>query len=227
MPALISDAIPRGTLSRTAQPVLRVGDDMVLRAWLPGDAPGVRDAYQDPDIQRWHVRKADSVEEAREWIEGWRNAWQQETAGHWAVVGAHDGTLLGRLSLKSLVLADGTAEVAYWTAPSARGRGVCSRALVELAAWALGEGGFHRLELEHSTANQASCRVAARAGFAPEGVRHAAAQHADGWHDMHLHARVREHHWRAELVATHFRAARQWDHEGRLLRRAEEKQGGA
>ncbi len=31
MPALVPAAIPRGTLSRTAQPLLPVGGDMVLR----------------------------------------------------------------------------------------------------------------------------------------------------------------------------------------------------
>ena len=42
----------------------------------------------------------------------------------------------------------------------------------------------------HSTANAASCRVAEKAGFAPEGVLRQSVRHLDGWHDMHLHARV-------------------------------------
>jgi RimJ/RimL family protein N-acetyltransferase len=58
--------------------------------------------------------------------------------------------------------------------------------------WALGGAGFHRLELDHSTRNDASCRVATKAGFAPEGTKRSAAVHADGRHDMHLHARIRE-----------------------------------
>jgi ribosomal-protein-alanine N-acetyltransferase len=37
-------------------------------------------------------------------------------------------------------------------------------------------------------ANVASCRVAASAGFWEEGLRRGAALHADGWHDMHVHA---------------------------------------
>ncbi|MET7707718.1 GNAT family protein [Micromonospora sp. NPDC005413] len=47
---------------------------------------------------------------------------------------------------------------------------------------------LHRLALEHSTANTASCRVATRAGFRAEGVLRGSVRHADGWHDMHLHA---------------------------------------
>ena len=75
--------------------------------------------------------------------------------------------------------------------PAARGAGVASRALTAVSLWALGEAGFHRLELDHSTRNQASCRVAARAGFPLEGTKRSAAVHSDGRHDMHLHARVR------------------------------------
>ncbi|MFI2346536.1 GNAT family N-acetyltransferase [Streptomyces sp. NPDC019443] len=99
--------------------------------------------------------------------------------------------LLGRVALKSLVLADGKAELAYWMVPSARGAGLCPSAVMVLTRWALGQGRFHRIELEHSTANRASCRVAVKAGFEKEGVRRGAWLHADGWHDVHLHARIR------------------------------------
>jgi len=50
--------------------------------------------------------------------------------------------------------------------------------------------GLRRLELEHSTLNPASCRVAEKAGFTLEGTRHGAARHADGHHDMHVHVRL-------------------------------------
>ena len=33
--------------------------------------------------------------------------------------------------------------------------------------------------------------MAAKAGFALEGTKRSALLHADGWHDMHLHARIR------------------------------------
>jgi RimJ/RimL family protein N-acetyltransferase len=67
---------------------------------------------------------------------------------------------------------------------------VATGATAAVARWALHDLGLHRLELQHSTANQASCRVAAKAGFAVEGTLRSAMQHPDGWHDMHLHARV-------------------------------------
>jgi RimJ/RimL family protein N-acetyltransferase len=42
----------------------------------------------------------------------------------------------------------------------------------------------------HSTANVASCQVAQYAGFAVEGTKRGEGRHVDGWHDMHLHARL-------------------------------------
>jgi RimJ/RimL family protein N-acetyltransferase len=167
------------------------GSGVLLRPWSLGDARAVMDAYQDEAIQRWHVQRADSLAEASEWIAGWQGGWATETGAYWAVADTENGVLLGRAALKHLKFSDGTADVAYWTVPAARGKGVCPRAVEAMASWALGEGGFHRLDLEHSTSNTASCRVAQKTGFALEGVRHSAWLLADGRHDVHAHARLR------------------------------------
>jgi RimJ/RimL family protein N-acetyltransferase len=63
-------------------------------------------------------------------------------------------------------------------------------ALAALTGWSFGTLGLHRIEVCHSTANLASCRVADRAGYPLEGTKRSGARHTDGWHDMHLHARV-------------------------------------
>ncbi len=57
------------------------------------------DAYQDQAIQRWHVRRADSLTETREWIAGWQGGWAAETGAHWAVIEAESDILLGRAAL--------------------------------------------------------------------------------------------------------------------------------
>ena len=64
----------------------------------------------------------------------------------------------------------------------------CLRAL---ARWSFDTLGLHRLFLLHSTANLASCRVAAKTAFGVEGTLRNSLLHADGWHDAHLHARLR------------------------------------
>ena len=191
MPSLVVPTVPVGSLAARPQPTLTAGGGVLLRPWSLGDAQAVMDAYQDEAIQRWHVRRADSLAETREWIAGWQGGWAEETGAHWAVSDAGSGILLGRAALKHLKFSDGTADVAYWTVPAARGKGVCPRAVDAMASWALGEAGFHRLDLEHATGNTASCRVAEKTGFALEGVRRSAWLQADGRHDVHAHARLR------------------------------------
>lgn len=190
MPFKTVDVVPSGALARQEQPTIPVPGGLVIRPWSAADAPAVYEAFQDPVLQRWHAREADSVEEARGWIDGWRKAWPDERDAHWAVADATTDAVVGRISLRLIVLGDGQAEVAYWTMPSARGLGIAPRALTALYEWAFGVLGLHRLELTHATANEASCRVALKTGFAPEGTKRSAVLHADGWHDMHLHARV-------------------------------------
>lgn len=196
MPYLVPPHIPPGRLSDSAQPTLSVADGLLLRPWRQEDAPTVVAAFSDPAIQHWHLRRADDEDEARDWIGQWQDAWYAETGAHWAVVrpGSADdrtGEVLGRVSLRTPIPEIGQAECSYWVLPAARGRGVAPRAVSALARWAFGEIGFERLELAHSVRNEASCRVAAKTGFALEGTRRHSHPHADGWHDMHLHARLR------------------------------------
>ncbi|NDZ70848.1 GNAT family N-acetyltransferase [Streptomyces sp. SID10362] len=191
MPYLNRPVLPAGTLSRTPQPTIPTGDGLLLRPWRAEDAPAVHAAFQDPVMHQWHIRAADSEEEVRGWIAEWQQAWDRESNVQWAVADAADDRLLGRVALRQVLLGDGVAEVAYWTTAGARGRGVAARATRTLARWALDEIGFQRLELSHAVANEASCRVAQKSGFALEGTKRSALLHPDGWHDMHLHARVR------------------------------------
>lgn len=191
MPYLTSPVLTPGALARTLQPTVHADDGLLLRPWRPEDAPAVHAAFQDPVLRQWHIRSCDSAEEAAGWIAQWERGWADEREAQWAVVDGSTDELLGRAALRQILLGDGVAEVAYWTVARARGRGVAARATAALAHWAFEEVGFHRLELTHATANEASCRVAGKAGFALEGTKRSALNHQDGWHDMHLHARVR------------------------------------
>lgn len=128
-------------------------------------------------------------QEAHDLMTGWRDGWSQETGASWAVV-TNQNVAIGRVALGSMNLHEGVAGVGYWTVPEARGLGVAPRAVRAASRWAIEVLGFHRLQLEHSTQNPASCRAALKAGFQPEGIRVSAALHQDGWHDMHVHALI-------------------------------------
>lgn len=190
MPPLIPAAIPAGSLADTAQPVLPAGGGLLLSPWGPGDALALLDLYADPAVRHWHGFGIDSDDEARGVIGRWQGGWAAEKSAHWKVTRGGGGELVGRIGLLSMSLRHGCGECLYSTVPAARGQGAAPLMLAALCRWAFGDAGFHRIELRHSVVNPASCRVAEKSGFPAEGTEHGAELHEDGWHDMHLHARV-------------------------------------
>lgn len=93
--------------------------------------------------------------------------WEQGGAV-FAVVDASTGGLAGSIGAHSVC--DGVANVGYWTATAARGRGLTTDALRTLTGWFLRDGGAARLELIVEPANVGSVRVAESAGFTHEGL---------------------------------------------------------
>lgn len=197
-------ALPAGWMRSLRPPTIDVDGRLELRPWHAGHAPAVRAAFTCPEIQRWHVRRMDGDDEAKAWIASWAAQWADESGASWAVLdtagsgtagtdssGGCEPVVLGQVGLRAVSLAEAQAHVSYWVLPTARGAGVAGRALSALTRWAFDALRLHRLVLLHSVGNQASCRVAGRAGYAAEGTMRGAGLHTDGWHDMHLHARVR------------------------------------
>ena len=82
------------------------------------------------------------------------------------------------------------AVASYWTVAAARGRGVAPAALTAATDWAFTELGMHRVTLAHVLANEASCRVATKAGFGLEATIRDSCMLRDGFSDEHLHARL-------------------------------------
>lgn len=171
------------------QPVLAV-DELLVRPWRLSDVAAVVDAYQDPAIQQWHVRTM-TESQAHDWIAAWSDYWNASSRAAWAVTDSNDGgRVVGQVGFRAVSPPQGS--ISYWTVPAARGRAIAGRVVDLVSRWMFTHAGLHRIELRHSVLNAASCRVAAKAGFIAEGVLRSAGLHADGWHDMHLHARIAE-----------------------------------
>jgi RimJ/RimL family protein N-acetyltransferase len=144
--------------------------EVLLRAWEPGDAPAVTAACQDPEIPRWTVVPHHYTQRhAREFIRGTASDLVNGRELALAIVD-RDDRLLGALGISNFDWADLKAEIGYWMAPEARRRGIGARATRMLAVWALTSLGLERLELLANPANEASGRLAERAGFTREGT---------------------------------------------------------
>lgn len=177
-------------MSGSEQPVFRLESGFDLRPWAYGDAEVLVESCRDPEVRQWNRPGTLSLEGAREKIASWRQRWEAEQAAIWAICRSDGGGPVGLIGLADMDLRGGSAEFLYWLLPAGRGCGAVTDATVRVSRWALDELGLHRLRITHSVANPASCRVAAKAGFALEGTMRSALLHADGWHDEHLHARV-------------------------------------
>jgi RimJ/RimL family protein N-acetyltransferase len=190
VPALVGPALPAGTLRGLPQPRLTVDGELVLRPWQPRDVAAVREAFAVPDIRHWHMRRIDDDDEALRWISDWRTRWDDERDAGWAVTRADD-RVVGQVSLRAVMLFAAQAQLSSWVLPAARGTAVAARATRCVVRWAFDVLGLHRLFVVHSTGNPASCRIAVTAGFRLEGTLRDYMLHADGWHDVHMHGRLR------------------------------------
>jgi RimJ/RimL family protein N-acetyltransferase len=148
---------------------------ITLRPPREEDVDAIYAACQDPEIQAWTsvpspYRRADAVD----YVE--RIAHAPNTAAFLAFEGDE---LLGSFGVMEIDRERGYAEIGYWVAAPARGRGVATRAVTLLRDWAAAELGAELIELIIHKGNLPSQRVAERTGFLATGERRPAPRAAE------------------------------------------------
>ncbi|MER7892707.1 GNAT family N-acetyltransferase [Micromonospora sp. NPDC094482] len=152
-------------------PATRSAPELILRAWRDDDRDALLAAYQDPVLRRWTRLPVTTTVEADRWLARMRQGWRDGDQLSFAVLEPDPGIgerLVANVVLKRVTQGRPDAEVGYWTAAPARGRGVAGRALDAVSRWAFArfaDAGLRRLELLHQVDNPASCRVAEKTGF--------------------------------------------------------------
>jgi ribosomal-protein-serine acetyltransferase len=97
------------------------------------------------------------------------------------------GGVLGMIGLRINQLHQ-SAEVGYWLAEAAVGRGVMTRAVAALVDVSFGVLQLHRFELLAATGNRRSRAVAERLGMVQEGIRREAEELSSGFVDLAAYA---------------------------------------
>jgi len=157
-------------VERPALPKLIGHGDVLLRLPVESDIDVVVDALQDREISRWTtVPWPYGQVEARTWAGLAARTRREGTALHLLIVDRLSGSLLGAVGAADLDWDGGVAEVGYWLAAVARGRGVATRALRVLTAFLL-QAGMARCYAEVMAGNEASEGVLERVGYQREGV---------------------------------------------------------
>lgn len=154
-------------MTATLVPERGLGDGTIrLRPPRDDDVEAITAACQDPEIPRWtSVPSPYTIEGAREYL---ALAAADALAGHRAslvIVAENGGALVGSISLMKIDRERGSAEIGYWLAAEARGRGIMTRAVGLLRDHATGTLGLTTIEILADRDNARSCAVAERAGF--------------------------------------------------------------
>jgi RimJ/RimL family protein N-acetyltransferase len=160
-------------------------DERPFRTVLPGGAERRTGPAGERDAARW------LASQDRGWRDGDRLCF--------AVLEADDAggrVLAGNVGLKNReetgrIGERETAEIGYWTAAAARGRGVAPAAVRAVTGWvfdAFAGARLRQIMLVHDVDNPASCRVAQKAGYPFRELSPANPPH---WlTDGHIHMRL-------------------------------------
>jgi RimJ/RimL family protein N-acetyltransferase len=146
----------------------------------------------EPEVDLWNPAPAvHDLQSAADWCRRGADGSSGDHATFSIVVEA-TGALAGNVSVHNIDPEHRTADIGYRVAAAWRGRGVATAAVRAATAYALAEDGLFlfRVQLLHAVPNEASCRVAAKAGFTLEGTLRSAGVYAGERLDEHLHARL-------------------------------------
>ncbi|MFE7050452.1 GNAT family N-acetyltransferase [Streptomyces californicus] len=174
-----------------------VSPALVLRPWRMEDVAALVEVSRDRALRRWASSGVDNESDGTRWVQAQQQGWAAGDRFGFAVLETQPdsvrGQLVGNVVLKKVTSGKPAAEVGYWTAAHARGRGVAARALEALTNWAFDAfeaDGLERLELLHQVDNLASCRVAQKSRYDFDTLLPAAPPSFP--RDGHLHIRARE-----------------------------------
>jgi RimJ/RimL family protein N-acetyltransferase len=153
-----------------ARPTLEAGP-VRLRPPLPTDRPAIVAAHRDPQVARWFGGPDPYTQaDAARYVE--REAPQEWARGVEAVfvIAGPDDTYAGAVDLRVSTSDPVVGEVGFLVAPQARGRGYATAAVRALTGWGFAELGLARIQWRAEVGNDASRRVAEKAGFTMEGL---------------------------------------------------------
>lgn len=180
-----ADARPQPWSPPTPLPERFETERLVLRWYVPSDAPALFDAVSRSRGSMlpwlpWAEHDHRSVEESLyniEWFRRGRERWDDafmNLAGY--VLGAFDsrtGALIGGTGLNRFNRSTHNAETGYWVTQQSHRRGYCSEMTAGLLTWAFtpqtrGGWGLRRVHIFAASANAASCGVPRKLGLRQE-----------------------------------------------------------
>ena len=145
-----------------------------LRPFNKDDAPGLTQAVQKSiqELLPWMswCHKDYNQQDALRWLKTLPPAWENGTDYGFAITSVREEEILGGCGLSFVNKLFRFSNLGYWVRSDRRGEGIACRAAKLLARFGFEQVGLLRVEIVVAVENQASLRVAARAGAKREGV---------------------------------------------------------
>lgn len=183
------------------EPVELTTERLVLRAPAAVDIDEITMACQDPEIPRWTtVPSPYTREHAEGFVELVAQWWADDSQAIWGI--RHEDRLVGTVGLHHITenVGGGHAELGYWMAPQARGKGLLVEACRAVIEWGFAERGLARINWRAVVGNIPSARAARALGFRYEGLQRQGLTSPRG----------RDDGWSAGLLATDDRTPVPW-----------------
>jgi ribosomal-protein-serine acetyltransferase len=153
----------------------RLTDGVItLRPYRASDIDALYDAVREsiPELSVWMpwCHPDYSIEETKTWIQSQPGKWKKGEEYNFAISYNTGRLYLGGCGLNVVDRDAGTANLGYWTRTSQANKGIATAATLLLARFAFKQLKLNRVELTIAVDNQASLRVADKAGATREGI---------------------------------------------------------
>jgi ribosomal-protein-serine acetyltransferase len=158
----------------TAIPDHLTDGHITIRKIRPDDAERLHRAIQEsgPELPHWMPDLSPNLtpEMIRGWIGSALKLWDEGSDYNFVVLDAADGSLLGGCGLSRVNPRHRFANLFYWVKSEAAGKGVATAATKLVARFGFEHASLHRVEIVVAVGNEASERVAEKAGATREGL---------------------------------------------------------
>jgi ribosomal-protein-serine acetyltransferase len=165
-----------------------------IRRYQTGDVPLLFAAAREsiPELYPWMpwCHPDYSMDESASWVASREEAWTSHDAFDFVIFDPDSGAFLGTVGLNQLNPVHRFANLGYWVRTSATRRGRATAATQMAARFGFEQLGLQRIEIVVAAGNEASLRVAEKAGARREGLLRNRLRVRDRCFDAYMHSLV-------------------------------------
>lgn len=149
------------------------GERVVLRPLRAEDASAYVNAFHEDDQmgRLLGIEEEPTEDDVKRRVEGAAARARAGRGVQLAVCTASEGSFVGEVLLHTFQWKHRRCEIGFWITPAARGLGLARDAIERTLEWAFADLAIERIEMATTTDNAPTRQIAARIGFAEEGIQ--------------------------------------------------------